>query len=320
MTAKALWHNLTDSWLEEVLPIAQDPSGLLIKALYSMISQGTEKTIVTSKFTKKLASKMTVPHMKGNLGERFTYGYSMVGEVIEGNVDFLGQKVHLMHPHVDLFYAMSDDVYLVPESMDPQIATFASNMETAVNAIWDSEIEIGDNIQIMGYGVIGSLLASIIHRFPGVDYEIIEKNDKRRKLAKQHGHPVAEGDRSGESFDIIFNTTSEEQMIQKAFQRLVPDGKLIEMSWYGEKSVTLKLGSDFHYGRKRIISSQVSRIPLKKQPSWNFKKRKELVFRLLEEIDLRSHIDAVIPYSTTPQFFQQLRNEDVNNFSTIIKY
>ena len=65
-----------------------------------------------------------------------------------------------------------------------------------------------------------------------------------------------------DNFDSIVNTTSSYNVLNDSFAKLNLDGKLIEASWYGNKIGKLNLGNDFHSKRLKIISSQVSNIPV----------------------------------------------------------
>ncbi|XOV94964.1 MAG: zinc-binding alcohol dehydrogenase [Bacteroidota bacterium] len=320
MEARTIWHNKERSWSEAITLGDLSVEKVLIKSTYSLVSQGTERTMITHKLPVEIAQNMTVPYMQGCFSDKFTYGYSLVGEVIEGKNSQKGKLVHLMHPHQDYAVADVSNVFEIPLDMDPKVATLASNLETAVNALWDSEIEAGDHVLIAGYGLIGALLAVIIQKMPGVSYEIKESDPKRKSLLRAHGHTDMMDDQNSDSYDIVFNTTGNESVLKEALKRTVFEGKIIEMSWFGASSVNLELGADFHYGRKRIISSQVSHIPLRKRGKWDFQKRKQLVFQLLSELDFSHLTGNVISFEDAPAFFEKLRNGSPNEISTIIKY
>ncbi|MEQ8547435.1 MAG: hypothetical protein RIC03_05975 [Cyclobacteriaceae bacterium] len=314
--SKILWHNKQTSWFESAELPEVITGEVLIRAFYSMISQGTEKTVVTHELSAVIAQEMAVPYMKGSLVDTFTYGYSIVGEVVSGKADLLGKKVHLMHPHQDYIVAKEEDVFEIPAAVSLKEATLASNIETAVNTIWDADISLGDRVLIYGYGLIGAIIATIVNKIPGVQCEVFETDHERQQLHLDHFIP----ERSGHDYDVVFNTTSNPQALQHALASTRLEGKIIELSWYGNQETTLRLGADFHYGRKQIISSQVSHIPIKKQPFWNYKKRKQLVFELLADHSFSHLLTAEIAFKEAPKFYQRLRNEKISELSTIICY
>ena len=311
-----IWHNKQTSWLKPIDIPELKKDDTLVKTAYSMISLGTEKTMLTQNLPKKMARQMAIPYMKGSLLDNFTYGYSAVGEVIKVKEPWVGKKVHLMHPHQDYMIVSDSDLVEIPEGIDLKSATLASNLETAINAIWDAEISMGDRVLIFGYGLIGSLIATIIRSMPGVKVEVFEMNGSRQQLHVSHGIPI----KSLDEYDVVFNATSNESALREALILTRQEGRVIELSWYGNRDTTVQLGAEFHYGRKRIISSQVSQIPFSKLPMWSYRKRKQLVFDLLADLDFTHLLTDEIDFRDTPKFYDRLRKDKIENLSTIICY
>ncbi|MFT4848131.1 MAG: NADPH:quinone reductase-like Zn-dependent oxidoreductase [Sediminicola sp.] len=314
--AEVLWHNKETSWIEPQLLPELKKGQILVRAIYSMISQGTERTVITQPLSEDAAQKMSVPYLQGSLVDSFTYGYSIVGEVISGSKTLIGKYVHLMHPHQDFLIAAEEDIFIIPDHITLKEATLASNIETAINAVWDAEISIGDRVLIYGYGTIGALIANIVRNIPGVKCEVNEIDVVRRQLHLQHGISM----KSNTDYDVAFNTTANNKALQEAITITRQEGKIIELSWYGNKDTILNLGADFHYGRKQIISSQVSQIPHRKKSNWDYRSRKELCFRLLAELDLNHLITKEVPFKDTPSFYHSLRQGEKNHLGIVIKY
>jgi len=313
-----LWHNRKQSWLTKANPSLTESDNIAVEALYSLVSLGTERQVTTEKLSEEIAKNMRVPYMKGNFNSEFTYGYSIAGRVVKGPKALKNKLVHLMHPHQNIMVVKSEDAFVVPD-MDPKLVTLASNMETAVNALWDARIEIGDKVLVIGYGIIGALISLIAKSIIGVEVSILENESKRTNAAINHGFD-ADKDSSESDFDVVFNTSASAEMLQKALAITRREGKIIELSWYGAKSISIALGSDFHYGRKQLICSQVSQIPHRKQPLWNHKKRKELVFKLLADLNPVYLIESIISFSEAPIFFERLRKGEIRDLGVIIEY
>ncbi len=313
-----LWHDKSTSWFEEAALPEANAGWAKVRSICSFVSMGTERVVTHEQLTPEIATAMAVPYQKGSLDSSFTYGYSVIGEVIEGETNLLGKRVHIMHPHQDIFNAKIDDLTEMPEAISPEIASIASNMETAINAIWDAGVELGDKVLIIGYGVIGALITEILQKSIGIEVKVLEQKEDRASVAIERGISIWE--KTGEKFDVVFNTSSNENMLQKALEWTAFEGKVVELSWYGTKTVRLQLGADFHYGRKKIIASQVSNIPERKQPKWNYKKRKRLVFQLLSELDLTHMISNQILFTDSLDFYDRLRKGEENCLSTLIIY
>ena len=52
-------------------------------------------------------------------------------------------------------------------------------METAINAMWDSEPSIGDKVYVIGAGVVGILMAYVLSKTFGIQIIIIDKDIKK---------------------------------------------------------------------------------------------------------------------------------------------
>lgn len=321
MQAQTLWHISKSTSDVRTNDLVVDKGDILIKSLYSLISTGTERTIASGKIPKNLYADMQVPFMKGSFNFPLTYGYSLVGKVIEGSEKHVGKHVHLMHPHQDLVSIHSDHCFFIPKEITPKIATLASNMETAINAVWDSKVSEGNKILVVGFGIIGALLAKVLQNIFGVSVTVLEKNQQRLTHAQNLGfHCVDNVNELKDHFDIAYNTSAHESGLQICIDLVGYEGSVIELSWYGDRKVTLDLGSSFHSQRKQIISSQVSNIPTDKQPQWNYEKRKKYVFELLKDASFGDLITKEVDFEDTPAFFSLLRNTTINELGIIIKY
>jgi len=320
MTIRELWHiSPTESSIYEREYSITEKDKLLIRSHFSLISIGTEKLVSSGKTPLEMYTTMNVPYMNGSLGLPVKYGYSLVGEVIEGPVTFLGKMVHLMHPHQDFAIAEAKDVYIIPPEIPLSRATLASNMETAVNAIWESDISIGDSVLICGFGIIGALIAILARQIPGTDVYIHEISKERAKVSQSLNFNLF-SEASVQRFDVAINTSSSEEALQCCIDRTIQGGIITEMSWYGEQKVNLRLGNNFHIGQKRIISSQASHIPLNKLYKFDIQKRKQIVFSLLKNDIFDKLPFHMVSFDEMPDTFRQIRDHTYNHFCTIVKY
>jgi 2-desacetyl-2-hydroxyethyl bacteriochlorophyllide A dehydrogenase len=277
MNASVLMHKSpSESILETVSLHGANTSGrIIVKALFSGISLGTERIVSSFKVPFSMRQNMKVPYQIGNFNEPVGYGYAMVGEVIGGEEAWIGKKVHLMHPHQNLMEVNVDDVMEIPDLLDAKRATLISNMETAINGFWDGELSDNQDVLVVGFGQIGALLAAVIylstHRKPC----IAEVNPKRINVAKSMGFEVVHLENLNKRYPVIYHTTSKGHVLNQLLEKVLPEGQLIEMSWYGEDAVELNLGAHFHRNRLRLISSQVSEIPRKVSNKWDYTRRKK---------------------------------------------
>jgi len=315
--AKALWH-ISDQSTELREAKSTESGRCYVKALYSLISTGTERLVARGQVPYALYASMRVPYMEGEFSFPVKYGYSLVGEVQEGPEEILGKKVHLLHPHQDYCQVETHELTVLPDEVPAIRATLASNVETALNAVWDSGVSVGDRVLVVGFGVIGSLTARLLKSIAGVEVWVYDLDLKRAELARDMGfHPV---ERMRYDFDLAFHCSSSSQGLQSCIDHVGFEGKVIELSWYGEQAVSVQLGGSFHQQRKQIISSQVSSIPPSHRARWDFARRKALVMELLKDPHYEQHLGETIPFEQAPALFNDLRKGSLSALSWVIDY
>lgn len=318
MIATALWHQSTkQSILKKEQLLSPSDKEVVLLASYTLISNGTEKLVAKGLIPQSLSTQMRVPFMGGDFSLPIKYGYSMVGQ-IEGKAGADFPYYHVMHPHQDRMVIPHTSLYQIPKTVPPKRAVLASNLETAVTAIWDGEVSIGDRVLVVGFGLIGSLVARLLSLLPAVQVFIAEQNDYRQQVAKQMGFNKM-GEEQG--FDIAFNTSANATGLQTCIDRVGKEGMVVELSWFGSQPSSIQLGGSFHYDRKQIISSQVSQIPTEKSNRWDYLRRKQVVFELLQYSFFDQHLTHEIPFAKSPLFFKDLRENVLENgLSWVITY
>lgn len=317
--SRALWHQSREkSVLLPIEPSLPEVGELQIKSLFSLVSTGTERLVARGEIPEKTWDVMKVPYMQGGFGFPVKYGYSLVGEVISAG-SYSGKMVHLLHPHQESITVDQNAVFEIPSNVPAKRATLASNLETAVNAVWDAGITVGDKVLVAGFGMIGSLVARLVSMIPAVELQVLEKDEEKRLLGESLGFKMVDKTGSG-YFDVAINTTANGEALQNCIESVGLEGRIVELSWYGIKGVNLHLGADFHYQRKRIISSQVSKIPGERSSRWDYYRRKQVVFELLQSDVFDAHITKVIPFDQAPDFFNDLRQNRFDGLGCCIRY
>lgn len=313
MQAKALWHESpeTSALREEALSATLPEAFVLLKSLFSMISSGTERLVAQAGVPDALVEKMAVPYQQGTLALPVNYGYSLVGEVITPGHRLSGKKVHLLHPHKDFCQVHEKDLFLIPDGVPLARATLASNLETVVNAVWDSGVSMGDRLLVAGLGNVGAMLLLCLSQFPGVEIAFLDKQEARRQWAESQGF-IPFSPQKSKPFDIAFHCTGNEVALQQCIDAVGFEGKVIELSWYGEKDISIRLGGSFHQERKQLISSQVSHLPPLHQSRWDFTRRKELVFKLLKNPVFDQLPTKIYPFEAAPDLFDSIRKAPQN--------
>jgi 2-desacetyl-2-hydroxyethyl bacteriochlorophyllide A dehydrogenase len=308
-TASALWIEEAGrcDLRQEVLP-ARDEGIVLVRTLYSGISRGTESLIFEGRVPPSEYERMRGPGMEGDFPFPVKYGYAAVGVVEAGPPDLVEKEVFCLHPHQDFFVVPVDRVTVLPLTLPARRAILAANMETALNVVWDAAIQPGDRVAVFGAGVVGTLIAYLSSRIAGTETVLVDREPRRQALATSLGLSFAspnELDSAGE-FDVIVNATASPQALEAAIGLAGLESRIVEASWYGDRSVNLPLGGAFHARRLSLVSSQVGNLPLSHRARWTYARRLAKALELLLDVRLDSLISGETPFAELPAAYARI--------------
>lgn len=281
MSPKALW---SVGIGQSALLDANLGEGVLVKMLFSGISRGTEALVFAGRVPASQHESMRCSGQEGEFSFPVKYGYCAVAEVLEGQLK--GKKVFTLHPHQDQFRVPAESLHLLPEGVPAERAVLAANMETALNIVWDSQVSLGDKVMVIGSGVVGSLVAYLISKIPGVDLTLVDQNPERHLLAQSLGINFALPADAPADCDVVIHATGSESGLNLAIASSGHQARIVEASWFGEGSQSIVLGGAFHDRRLSLISSQVGSIPASRAARWSYQRRMSKALELLADSTL----------------------------------
>lgn len=249
---------------------------------------------------------MRAPFQEGEFPGPLKYGYANVGRVVDGPGTLAGRTVFCLYPHQQRYVVPADALYVLPESVPASRAVLAANLETALNAVWDSGAAPGDRVAVIGGGSVGCLAAWVLGRLPGAQVELIDTNPHRRTIADAFGIGFAHPDAASPDADVVLHTSGSPEGLVLALRLAAFEATVCECSWYGTRSVTLPLGEAFHSRRLVLRSSQVGSIATSHRGRWTVRRRLELALTLLTDPALDLLINSESPLEELPQAMQRL--------------
>lgn len=250
------------------------------------------------------------------------YGYACVGRVLKtGNaVDaaWLGRLVFAFAPHASHFLSTPASVIPLPSDMAPESAVFLANLETAVNLVQDGNPQFGEEVMVLGQGIVGLLLSHLLSKFPLGRLGAMDRIAGRRELALKLGvgqvfdpqisvqtlNTQLGNDRSA---DLVFEVSGAPEALNLAIALCGFGSRIVVGSWYGDKSAPVALGGAAHRNRLQIITSQVSTIAPALSGRWSKSRRFELCWQLLKQIPVQQLISHRLPLAEAPGLYDQLR-------------
>lgn len=274
---------------------------VLVRALYSGISRGTEALVFNGRVPQSEWTRMRAPFQVGEFPAPVKYGYSLTGIVEEGPAGLVGRHVFVLHPHQTRVVVPAAAVTVLPDDVPPARAVLAANLETALNGIWDARPHIGDRITVIGAGTVGLLAAWLASRLPECVVELVDTNPQREGVARALGIPFATPETAAGEADVVIHASGSASGLELALNLAALEATIVEMSWFGDQSVSLPLGGAFHSKRLTIASSQVGRLAPAQRARWDYRRRMQLALGMLRDPALDAVITGESPFETLPE-------------------
>lgn len=307
--------------LREVASQALTPAcDARVRMLWSGISRGTERLVFEGRIPPSEFERMRAPHQDGAFPFPVTYGYSAVGRVEEGPAALTGKAVFCLFPHQDVFEVSSAALSVLPIDLPPRRAVLAANMETALNAVWDSAVGPGDRVAIVGGGILGGLLAGLVGAIPGTEVTLVDVASAREGLSDHMNVRFARPDRAPSDCDVVFHTSSSGSGAVTALECAGTESRIIELSWFGDAIPALPLGGAFHARRLIYQSSQVGQVSPSRRVRWSYARRMAKALDLLRDDKYDALITGEVAFGDLPAMLPGILAPDAPGLATAVSY
>lgn len=306
-SARAFWIVATGRGELRHEPLAEPgPGEVRVATLWSGISRGTESLVFRGRVPESERARMRCPFQAGEFPFPVKYGYAAVGEVAAGPAELEGRAVFCLHPHQDRFVVPADAVLALPVDLPPRRAVLAANMETAVNALWDSPVLPGQRVAVVGAGVVGALVARLAAAVPGTVVTLVDRDPAKAELAAALGVGFAPSDAGPADQDAVFEATGVPDGLVTALDLAGEEAVVTVLSWFGSTPVTLPLGGAFHARRLTLRSSQVGQVAPTQRRRWTYRRRLALAMELLRDPACDALITGESDFALLPQTMERL--------------
>jgi threonine dehydrogenase-like Zn-dependent dehydrogenase len=319
--ARALWYvGRGRAELREAALPDPRPGEALVRTLWSGLSRGSERLVFEGRVSAAESERMRAPLQEGDFPCPVKYGYCAVGIVEVGPEALAGRTVFALHPHQERFVAAAEALVTVPAGVPPRRAVLAANMETALNALWDSGAGPGDRIVVVGAGVVGLLVGALAARLPGAEVTLVDIDLSRASIANAFGCAFQKPlDAPGEA-DVVFHASASAPGLACALACAGLEATIVEMSWYGDAEAAAPLGLAFHSRRLRLVSSQVGEVAPSRRPRWSRRRRLEKALALLADERLGALITEELPFADLPAALPRLLSPGAPGLATAVRY
>ncbi len=319
--ARALWYVAAGKAELRESVLAEPRAGeVMVRALYSGLSRGTERLVFEGRIPPSEYARMRLPTQEGEFSFPVKYGYAAVGVVEAGPAELKGRAVFALHPHQDRFVLPASAAVPIPDRIPARRAVLTANLETALNALWDGRAGPCDRVVVVGGGLVGLLAAALAARLPGAEVTVVDKDQGRAPLAQGLGVAFARPEAAPREADLVIHASASESGLALALELAGEEATVVEASWHGKDRIGLPLGGAFHSRRLRLVSSQVGAVAPERRSRWTLRRRLEATVRLLADDRLDLLLGEEIPFAELPRHLPRLLATDAAGVGALVRY
>ena len=358
--------------LEEVPIPTCKSNGMLVKTLYSAVSVGTEKMKLKNADMNYLQMAKAKPDQVKQVIETVTQqgiksayrkvmnkldsisplGYSCSGEIVKlgSNVkDFtVGDKVAIggagYANHAEVNYVPKNLCVKIPDGVDIKEASLTTIASIALQGFRQAEVQIGENVAVIGLGLLGQILIQMIHA-NGCRAVSFDLDPLKVKLAKEQGAIAAivpeKTDYSteisaltnGYGCDAVIITTG-----TSSNDPIITAGKIardranivdigitkMDLPWdlYYRKELNFKFSRSYGPGRYDPTYEEGGNDYPIGFVRWTEQRNMESILQLLKDgqISFKKFITHEVDFYDSELLFDQIKDSKENYLGVILKY
>jgi threonine dehydrogenase-like Zn-dependent dehydrogenase len=199
----------------------------------------------------------------------------------------------------------------VPDAVPAGRAVLAGTVETAVNALWDAAPLVGDRIAVVGAGMVGCCLARLLGRLPGARVQLVDTEPARAAVAAALGVTFRAPDDADGDCDLVLHTSGTSEGLGRCLELLGDEGEVIELSWYGDRPVSVPLGESFHSRRLAIRGSQVGSVSPARRARRSYADRMAIALDLLADPAFDTLISGESSFDDLPGVMARLASGEL---------
>jgi len=173
---------------------------------------------------------------------------------------------------------------------------------------------------VVGGGTLGCLAAWLCGRIPGCQVELIDRNPRRAEVADMLGVDFRGPSAATPDADLVVHASGTPAGLASALELAAFEATVLELSWFGDQSVSLPLGRAFHQRRLTLRSSQVGHIAATQRARWDHRRRMQLTLSLLTDAALDVLITGEAPFERLPEVQARLAADPGDTLLHRIRY
>jgi len=268
---------------------------------------------------------MRAPFQEGDFDGPVKYGYLSVG-VVEGlgpgtaDPGLLGRRVFCHYPHQDRYVVPVESLTPIPDAVPSPRAVLAGTVETAINALWDARPLYAERVAVIGVGLVGASVLSLLQRFPLARLLGVDPDPQAHLVARTWGADCVHPDELSGEFDLVVHCSGTGDGLAAGLEVLDYEGRAVELSWFGRHQPRIPLGAQFHARRLSLHASQVSAVAPSMRARRQRSDRLTLALGALADPRYDRLLTGPSPFETLPQTMGRLATAHESVWCHVVDY
>jgi threonine dehydrogenase-like Zn-dependent dehydrogenase len=275
-----------------------------VRTLYSLMSIGTETTILHAKYDPgtHFAARFSFPQLKTGV-----QAVALVEESGAGVTEFeTGDHIFMRMAHTSHWTLDAAQCSRVPDRIDLKSACWCGLAKTAFRTAHASPFALGGTVLIVGAGPVGQMAVRWARCAGLARIVIVDLSELRLRLAQRGGatecHRGGLGDlqgvlldsSQGEGFELVVDTTGNSAVFAAALSVAAPFGKVVLLGDTGYPSQQ-RLSSDMMTKGLTVVATHDHH----DRGGWTQRRIDELFFKLVR--DGAFPLDGLITHEFVPE-------------------
>jgi len=168
--------------------------------------------------------------------------------------------------------------------------------------------------------MVGCSVAAVLARFPGVRAELVDIDPARAAVADALGVGFALPEQAAGECDLVVHASATDAGLARSLELLADEGEVIELSWYGDRRVTVPLGESFHSRRLAVRSSQVGAVAPARRARRSLADRLALALCLLADPAFDALITDERHFEDLPRLMPRLAGGELSALCVRVVY
>jgi threonine dehydrogenase-like Zn-dependent dehydrogenase len=168
--------------------------------------------------------------------------------------------------------------------------------------------------------MVGASVAALLARYPAARVQLVDADPAREEIARALGIDFALPQDAAGDRDLVVHASATEAGLSRALELLAPEGTVLELSWYGDRKVTLPLGEAFHSRRLTVRSSQVGSVSPARSSRRTYADRLALALELLADPAFDALITGECAFEDLPGAMAGLSTGETTAMCHLVRY